>query len=84
MFTGSHKTDFEIDADGLAARLNEEFFYAKVCDKTTLDLSREDFENDKSVRGEFVRLVRDSDLSEEKKSAVIMLGLNALKGEDIR
>lgn len=84
VFTGSHKTDFEIDADGLAARLNEEFFYAKVCDKTTLDLSREDFENDKSVRGEFVRLVRDSDLSEEKKSAVIMLGLNALKGEDIR
>lgn len=81
---GSRKTDCEIDVDGFASRLNEIFFFAKVYDKTSLVVSDADYANDKSVRGEFVRSVWQSDLSEEKKTAVIMLGLNALKGEDVR
>lgn len=82
--TGSRRTDFEIDAEGLESRLLEEFFFVKIYDKTALEISEEDFKNDKSVRGEFMRLVKNSDLSEEEKTAVITLGLNALKGEDIR
>ena len=84
IFTGEHKPDFEIDKEAFAARLNEMFFFGKVYDKTTLEISDEDFKNDKSVRGEFVRAVWNSKLPDDKKTAVLMLGLNALKGEDIR
>lgn len=83
ILSGAHKTQFEADAETLAARLNEEYFFAKVYDRTTLEITDEDYKNDKSVRGEFVRAVWESDLPPSKKSAVITLGLNALKGENV-
>lgn len=83
VLSGEHNTDFYIDKDSLASRLNEYFFFAKVQDKTKLKIEKEDYENDKSVRGEFVRAVMDSALSEEQKKEVVLLGLNALKGEEI-
>lgn len=78
---GAHGADFMIDGEDLAARLNENFFFGKVYDKTTVKIREEDYALDKSVRGEFVRSVLSSDLSEEDKNAVIVTGLNALKGE---
>ena len=81
---GEHKIEFAIDRENLESILNEEFFFCKVQDKTTLKISNEDFTNDKTVRGEFVRAVLESNMPEEKKSAVILLGLNALKGESIK
>ncbi len=79
---GERKTDFDVDKDGLSQRLNEEFFFAKVYDKTEIKVEKTDYENDKSVRGEFVRAVWESDLSAEKKSKILSCGLNALKGEE--
>ena len=81
ILTGSHNAEFLVDKEDITARLNEYFFFAKVYDKTTLSVAAEDFALDKSVRGEFVRSVMNSDLSEEDKNAVIITGLNALKGE---
>ena len=78
---GSHDAEFLIDKDDLTARLNEYFFFAKVYDRTSLVVSEQDYALDKSVRGEFVRSVLQSDLTEEEKNAVIITGLNALKGE---
>lgn len=83
ILTGAHGTDTEIDVDDLSDRLNEIFFYAKVYDKTELLVDDADYECDKSVRGEFVRAVRNSDLSNEEKSKVIECGLKALRGEDL-
>ncbi|MBR2498165.1 MAG: metallophosphoesterase [Clostridia bacterium] len=80
---GGRKTDCDIDKDGLIKRLNDIFFFAKVYDKTELLVTLEDYATDKSVRGEFVRSVWESDLSAEEKSKIIMCGLNALKGEEI-
>ena len=80
---GSHKTDFYIDKDNLSNRLNEYFFFAKVYDRTELKVEPEDYLMDKSVRGEFVRAVWESDMSAEDKRKVILCGLNALKGEEI-
>ena len=80
---GERKTDFEIDVEGLSARLNELFFFAKVYDKTQILLTEEDYIHDKSVRGEFVRAVWESDLSNDLKSQILSRGLNALKGEDL-
>ncbi len=80
---GQHKTDYFVDKFSLAKRLNETFFYAKVYDKTTLEINLNDYEFDKSVRGEFVRAVWESDLTQEEKNKIIMCGLSALKGEEI-
>ena len=81
VLTGERRPDMDIDIDALTYKLNEIFFYAKVKDKTTLKINVEDFNEDKSVRGEFVRLVMSSDLTKEMKDAVLLLGLNSLKGE---
>ncbi|MBQ6727413.1 MAG: metallophosphoesterase [Clostridia bacterium] len=81
ILTGGHDADFIVDKEDLALRLNENFFFAKVYDKTAVKVSEKDYAFDKSVRGEFVRKVLSSDLTEEEKNAVILTGLNALKGE---
>ena len=57
------------------------FFFAKVYDKTQLKVNVIDYESDKSVKGEFVRAVCESDLSSEQKNKIIACGLSALKGE---
>jgi hypothetical protein len=80
---GDCKTDFYLDPNQLSLRLNQAFFYAKVEDKTTLAISEMDYINDKTVRGEFISLVWNSDLSSEDKKRVITCGLNALSGEEI-
>lgn len=78
---GEHDAEFIVDTEDLTKRLNEHFFFGKVYDRTTLKINEDDYALDKSVRGEFVRSVLNSDLTEEEKNAVIITGLNALKGE---
>ncbi len=78
---GEHKPDLEIDVDGLTAFLNEDFFFVKIYDKTELKVDISDYEKDKSVRGEFVRAVLESELDAETKQKILTCGLDALKGE---
>ncbi len=79
---GEHSVDFLIDTFSLSSRLNEIFFFAKVYDKTELKISLEDYKYDKSIKGEFVRSVWESDMTLEQKNKVIKCGLSALKGEE--
>ena len=78
---GEVSPDFQADAESLDVALNEHFFYAKVNDKTTIKLRAEDYFSDKSFKGEFVRSILSSDLSEEDKKEAISLGLLAIRGE---
>ncbi|MBO7345314.1 MAG: DNA repair exonuclease, partial [Clostridia bacterium] len=82
LIKGEHDINLDVDKDGLSLRLNEMFFFAKVYDKTKLKITADDYALDKTVRGEFVRAVWESDLDADEKYKVIMCGLNALKGED--
>ena len=81
ILTGEHDASFTVDTDDLSNRLNEMFFWGKVYDKTSIKVSAEDYALDKSVRGEFVRAVIASNLSDEEKNEVVKIGLSALKGE---
>lgn len=78
---GVHKADFYIDKLYIESKLQENFFFIKVVDKTELKVDLVDYEFDKSVRGEFVRSVWESNLTNEEKNSIIMCGLSALKGE---
>lgn len=81
ILVGERTPDFEIYKEDLSIALNEEYFFVKVVDRTELKLEKSFYENDKSVRGEFIRLVAESDLDAETKKRVLTYGLNALKGE---
>ncbi len=81
IITGERVPEIDIDLHSLAYKLNQIFFYAKVYDRTSLKVSIDDYKEDKSIKGEFVRLVLSSDLPKEKKDAVLLKGLSALKGE---
>ncbi len=70
------------DTDRLAAKLGARFFFAEVKDESRLAIRPETYQNDISLKGEFIRRVMKSPLSEEQKSRVIVAGLSALRGEE--
>jgi DNA repair exonuclease SbcCD nuclease subunit len=80
---GSVAPDTCHDAKYVASVLSDHFYFAKVYDKTKLSIRAEDYQNDISLKGEFVRLVLASDLDEEVKLQVIEKGIRALGGEEV-
>lgn len=79
--TGSVNENTNIDTDFLNNTLNELFYFAKVVNKTTLAINIDNYKNDVSIKGEFVKSVLNSKLSNTEKEQVILLGLKALNGE---
>lgn len=71
------------DAVFVTQKLSDRFYFAKVYDRTRLSIRAEDYRNDISLKGEFVRLVLASDLPEQVKMAVIGKGIRALGGEEV-
>ena len=79
---GDVDVECEMDTDFLQEQFADYFYYIKVTDETKLKVNYKDYEGDISLKGEFVRLVSESDLSEEEKSMVIRAGILALQGEE--
>lgn len=80
--TGHFKEGLIKDIDRLSEKLNVRFFFAEVKDESRLCLCPEDYQNDISLKGEFIRLVLASGLDEAMQSRVITAGLSALRGEE--
>lgn len=76
----------ECDFDVLTAareiekNLSLEFFFAEVKNKTENKVNLDEFLNDPSIKGEFVRKILESDLSDGRKREVIKIGLKAIDG----
>ena len=62
---------------------DSDFFFVKIKDNTKVAIDPKEYENDISLKGEFIRLVMASDLSEERKIQIIRTGIEALIGEEI-
>ena len=61
-----------------------DFFFVNIKNKTTLKIDIKDYENDKSLIGEFIRGVyNNSSYSDEDKKQIINLGLKAIKGKEV-
>ena len=73
----------ERDIDYLLKKYNEEFYFVKIYDKTTLKINYLDYENDASLKGEFIRMILKENLTEEEKKEIIITGLKALAGEEL-
>ncbi len=83
VLTGNIPEGLNTDTEFILSRLSEKFFFAKIADKTRIQISPEDYMNDISLKGEFIRLVRKAKLDEEEKNNIIAAGLRALRGEEI-
>jgi len=83
LLTGEISEDTEIERESYENALKAEFnfYYIRVKDKTENKIDYKKYENDLSLKGEFIRLVKEqTSLSEEDKSKILMLGIRALAG----
>ena len=80
---GEVDVECELETAFLEEQFAEYFYFIKVYDETKLLVNYMDYEKDASLKGEFIRMVYASDLTEEEKSQVIRIGILALQGEEI-
>ena len=80
---GECHAEAQKDIEHLTSVLSERFYFAKIYDKSRIVIRPEDYQHDISLKGEFVRRVMASDLSDAEKERVIVCGFRALTGEEV-
>ena len=83
VLAGNVSLDANKAPEQLLKYLESRFFFAKIKDKTRTEINAEDYKNDISLKGEFVRQVMASETSEEQKQDVVLLGIRAIRGEEL-
>ncbi len=83
VLVGKLSEDARKDLELFKKHLDERFWFAKIKDKTRIELRFEDYVNDVSLKGEFIRKALSSDLPEDVKNRVIECGLAALSGQEV-
>ncbi len=82
VLTGACPPDVVPNLLHLRRLLSERFYFAKLTDESHLLIRPEDYRNDISLKGEFIRHVLRSDLNKSEKERIIACGLRALAGEE--
>ncbi len=84
--TGNISLDTYPDTEFISGSLSDEFYFVKVVDETRPFIDYESFAGDISLKGEYVRLVRNLEQSGEmdtkEAEECIALGVRLLMGED--
>lgn len=90
---GKHLTEFvlkgkiqpetQISTNYLLNLVTKEFYAARIKDETTFMFQIDDYKNDVSLKGEYIRQILSSNLDEKEKERLIQIGLEALRGEAI-
>ena len=84
LLKGEKSPEGERNLRYLERALSEKFSYVEVKEESRLVLRKEDYIHEKSLKGEFLRMVSDSEsLSEEEKEKIILLGIGLLQGEEL-
>lgn len=84
VLVGTHEPGQRLDAAAIASAFVNKYYYFEVKDKTRTRISKDDYINDKSLKGEFIRgVLADEKLTDEEKERVIDMGLAALMNEEI-
>ncbi len=79
--TGRRRPELFIDADSLAAMWSHSYYHFEVEDSSMIEINPETYRYDKSLKGEFIRLVLSKpELSDAEKDKIIRTGLAALMG----
>lgn len=81
--TGKVGLSAERDLQYLATRFESGYYAFKINDKEVgIAIRPEEYENDISLRGEFIRTVMAGNYTEEEKRMLLELGIRALNGEE--
>ena len=80
---GSSEPESNVSETYLQNLMKDSFFFCRVKNESRMAVNPEDYRNDISLKGEFIRLVLKSDASGEDKAAMIRAGMQALTGEEI-
>ena len=81
--TGRYFPNLFKDTDSLVRTFERRFYYFEVKDSSRIAINPDDFKNDMSLKGEFIRTISsDGSLSDEEKEKIIACGISALMGED--
>lgn len=81
--TGTHTLETQRDFKFLEKMLEPRYYFVKIKDESRLQIAREDYEHDISLKGEFIRMVLASDKTEEEKEQIIRCGIQALLGQEV-
>lgn len=83
VLVGKREPELYADLNAISERYADRFYYFEVKDSTRTKIDPEAYRYDKSLEGEFIRLVYSkTDISDEEKEKIIRCGLGALLGED--
>lgn len=83
--TGTRPPELYTDTDAISARWQMRFYHFEARDESTLEINPDSYRYDRSLKGEFIRLVLSkTDISDEEKDKIIRAGLAALMGETDR
>lgn len=81
---GEKRAEEERNLRYLEKQLEEEYAYIEIKEETKLKLRKEEFIHEKGLKGEFLRMVCESEsLSEEEKEKLMILGIGLLQGEEL-
>ena len=80
---GKVALDSERDISYLEKKYSPNYYFVKIYDETTLKIDYMAYENDVSLKGEFIRLVLSQKLTDEEKRKIIVTGIKALSGEEV-
>lgn len=81
--TGTFTPNTRKDLRFLHRQLQGRFYAWKIADQSRLALDPQTFAHDISLKGEFVRLVLASHKTDAEKERIILMGLRALRGEEV-
>ncbi|ETP71319.1 DNA repair exonuclease [Lachnospiraceae bacterium JC7] len=85
VLTGELDLEAEKNLSFISSQLSPLIYYLKIEDSTSRRIDYQDYENDRSLKGEFIRSVRDDgQLDDSIKPEVIEAGIRLLMGENIK
>ena len=80
VLTGEVDVECEKEPEYIVNTLKDDYFFLKLYDETRLSVDYDSYMLDESLKGEFVRLVKASDLDDEEKAKVIKQGIHVISG----
>lgn len=83
VLTGKVELESERDINYMLKIYQDRFYFVKIYDEIEALIDYEKYENDASLKGEFIRLVLSEKLTDKEKREIIVTGIKALSGEEI-
>ena len=85
VLTGTITEETDLDMEDLEQETKGKYYVCKIVNETKPKIDYLKYENDLSLKGEFIRKVKSlEDVCDEEKDQIILLGIQALFGRDIK